>query len=70
MHTSNMIYQSAVAHQTDLRRKAAAGSRADKTRATQSGWSGLLGSVLARRARVAAAAKPVAGNVISGHISS
>jgi hypothetical protein len=70
MHTSNIIYQSAVAHQTDLRRQASARSRADRPRSMRPSWTDRFSSVLARRTRVTTAAKPVAGSVVSGRLSS
>jgi hypothetical protein len=55
MRTSNMIYQAAVAHQTDLRRTAAHRARATDRSRGHATWIHLFSAARARQAQAPAA---------------
>ncbi len=69
MRTSNMIYQAAVAHQTELRRTAAERSRTTARDSGRAPWIHLFSSVATRRSRALSAAQPVAATVAMRRVS-
>ncbi|HWE58211.1 MAG TPA: hypothetical protein VG228_00835 [Solirubrobacteraceae bacterium] len=69
MRTSNMIYQAAIAHQTDLRRTASERPlRADR-HGRPSAWNLLFSLATSHQQRAAAAAKPERSGIAIRRVS-